>query len=247
MTRTISTLALVAAISSAGWVMWHSNLTAETTTEEAPQTEAEAEKTEEEAKSDTVETEQATADEAEETDKTAEELAPEMILGNPDAAVTVIEYASFTCPHCADFHADSFKKLKADYIDTGKIKFIYREVYFDRPGLWASMVARCGGEEKFFGIADMIYQSQSTWARAETPRDIVDELLKIGRLAGVESDKLDACMQDEATARALVERDAADREADGVTGTPNLFINGEKHSNGAYSDLQEALDKALGE
>ncbi len=71
-------------------------------------------------------------------------MIKEMSIGNPDAAVTVIEYASFTCPHCASFHASSFKQLKADYIDTGKINFIYRDVYFDRLGLWAAIVARCG-------------------------------------------------------------------------------------------------------
>ena len=80
----------------------------------------------------------------------------EMTQGNPDAPVTVIEYASFTCPHCASFHKEQFKQLKADYIDTGKIHFIYRDVFFDRFGLWASMIARCGGQDRFFGIADMI-------------------------------------------------------------------------------------------
>ena len=69
----------------------------------------------------------------------------EMSMGNPDADVTVIEYASFTCPHCRSFHEGAFKDLKKDYIDTGKINFIYREVYFDRFGLWAGMLARCGG------------------------------------------------------------------------------------------------------
>jgi hypothetical protein len=77
----------------------------------------------------------------------------EMSLGNPDAPVTVIEYASFTCPHCRTFHDGPFKELKANYIDTGKIHFIYREVYFDRFGLWAGMLARCAGPERYFGIS----------------------------------------------------------------------------------------------
>ena len=95
----------------------------------------------------------------------------EMVHGRCERAVTMIEYASFTCPHCATFHNGPFKQLKADYIDTGKVKFIYREVYFDRPGLWASMVARCGGQEKFFGIADLIYKGQSNGpARASLRR-----------------------------------------------------------------------------
>ena len=70
---------------------------------------------------------------------------PDMILGDPEAPVEVIEYASYTCPHCASFHANQYKELKENYIDTGKIRFVYREVYFDRFGLWASMIARCSG------------------------------------------------------------------------------------------------------
>ena len=82
-----------------------------------------------------------------------------------NAPVTVVEYASYTCPHCADYHEGPFRKLKSEYIDTGKVRFIYREVYFDRYGLWASMVARCE-PAKFFGITDLIYKSQKDWVRA---------------------------------------------------------------------------------
>ena len=79
-------------------------------------------------------------------------VIPDMVLGNAEAKVTLVEYGSYTCPHCRDFHAEVFKKLKADYIDTGKVKFIFREVYFDRYGLWAAMMARCGGPTRYFGI-----------------------------------------------------------------------------------------------
>src|SRR5690606_29582376 len=88
---------------------------------------------------------------------------PELVLGNKDATVTLTEYASYTCPHCANFHSSVFKELKRDYIDTGKIKFVYREVFFDRPGLWAAMVARCGGDMRYFGIQEMLYAQQKDW------------------------------------------------------------------------------------
>ena len=81
-------------------------------------------------------------------------------LGAEDAPVKMVEYASFTCPHCAAFHDTVFKPLKADYIDTGKVRFEFREVYFDRYGLWAAMVARCGGEMRYFGITDILFQTQ---------------------------------------------------------------------------------------
>ncbi|MFT6674959.1 MAG: protein-disulfide isomerase [Sulfitobacter sp.] len=169
----------------------------------------------------------------------------DMVLGNPDAAVTITEYASFTCPHCAAFHKETFKKLKADYIDSGKIKFIYREVYFDRPGIWASMIARCGGQEKFFGIADLLYKGQSTWARAGDPAAIVEELRKIGRLAGLDNDVIEACLQDGKKAETLYAWYQENGKADDIDSTPSFIINGTKYSNMAYPKMQEIIDAEL--
>lgn len=169
----------------------------------------------------------------------------DMSLGNPDAPVTVIEYASFTCPHCAAFHAGPYKELKADYIDTGKINFIYREVYFDRYGLWASMIARCAGSpEKFFGMTDLIYAGQSEWAQAGEPAVIVEELRKIGRLAGLEDATMEACLQDADKARTLVAWYQEKAGADGVDSTPTFVINGKKYANMPYAEMVELLDAA---
>tara|TARA_R110002049_G_scaffold44333_5_gene130034 strand:- start:85846 stop:86526 length:681 start_codon:yes stop_codon:yes gene_type:complete len=169
----------------------------------------------------------------------------DMVMGDADAPVTMVEYASFTCPHCATFHTTAFKQLKADYIDTGKVKFIYREVYFDRFGLWASMVARCGGEQKFFGITDLIYKSQSEWTRAGEPAAIVEELRKIGRLAGLDNEKLDECLQDAEQAEALVAWFTKNSEEDEITSTPSFIIDGKKQSNMSYDEMKGILDEAL--
>lgn len=169
----------------------------------------------------------------------------EMVQGAEDAPVTMIEYASYTCPHCASFHADAYKKLKADYIDTGKVKFIYREVYFDRFGLWASMVARCGGEEKFFGITDLIFQQQSEWTRAGNPTEMVEALKKIGRLAGLDNDKLEACMQDATKAQTLVAWYQENATKDEVQSTPSFVLNGTKVSNQSYEDMKALIDAEL--
>ncbi|KIN75302.1 Thiol:disulfide interchange protein, DsbA family [Sulfitobacter noctilucae] len=169
----------------------------------------------------------------------------DMVQGNPDAAVTVTEYASFTCPHCATFHNGAYKQLKADFIDTGKIKFIYREVYFDRPGLWASMVARCGGPERFFGIADLIYKGQSEWVRAGEPAMIVEELRKIGRLAGLDNDTLNACLQDATMAQTLVAWYQENGERDDISSTPSFLIDGKKQSNMPYSEMKALIETAL--
>ncbi|UWQ79138.1 DsbA family protein [Leisingera sp. S132] len=169
----------------------------------------------------------------------------EMTLGAEDAPVTLIEYASYTCPHCANFHNNTFKQLKADYIDTGKVKFIYREVYFDRYGLWASMIARCSGPEKFFGISDLIYKGQSEWARAGGAPEIIDELRKIGRLAGIENDQLEACLQDGEKAQTLVTWYQENATEHGIESTPSFILNGEKVSNQSYEDFKKLLDAEL--
>ena len=169
----------------------------------------------------------------------------EMQIGNPDAKVTVIEYASFTCPHCATFHNGPFKQLKADYIDTGKINFIYREVYFDRFGLWASMVARCAGPDRFFGLTELIYAGQSEWARAGDPVMIADELRKIGRLAGMDNATLDACLADETQARTLVAWFQANAEEHGIESTPSFVIDGETHGNMPYADMAALIEEGL--
>jgi len=173
---------------------------------------------------------------------------PEMSIGNPDASVTVVEYASFTCPHCAAFHAEAFKDLKADYIDTDKINFIYREIYFDRFGLWAAIVARCGdgAEDRFFGIADMLYAEQQDWARQSDAAAIVERLRRIGKTAGLSDPQLDQCFTDSDNAQKLYARYLQQSEADGITSTPSFVINGEKYSNMPYDEMKAILDEAMG-
>ena len=166
-------------------------------------------------------------------------------LGSADAKVKLVEYASFTCPHCANFHDAVFGQLKADYIDTGKVYFTLREVYFDRYGLWAALIARCGGEMKYFGIHDMLFEKQSEWAASEDPQQVVENLKTIGRAAGLEDAAMEACLNDTATAEALIKQFQTNFEADGVEGTPTLFINGTKYSNMAYEDLKAILDAEL--
>ncbi|MEM6938911.1 MAG: DsbA family protein [Pseudomonadota bacterium] len=171
---------------------------------------------------------------------------PDMVQGNPDSAVTLIEYASYTCPHCATFHAGGYKQLKEEYIDTNKIKFVYREIYFDRPGLWASLVARCGGPDRFFGINDLIYRGQSTWARAGEPAAIVEELRKIGRLAGLDNETLEGCLQNAEMAQTLVAWSQEKSQEHGVQATPSFNLNGTTHRNMAYADLKELIEAELG-
>lgn len=170
----------------------------------------------------------------------------EMVMGDPNAPVELIEYASFTCPHCASFHEAVLKPLKADYVDTGKVKVVFRDVYFDRVGLWASMVARCGGEERFWGMTDLLMKGQKDWAGSGDPATISGELRKVGRLAGLDEEQINACMQDEDKAKALVAWSEKNLKTHDISGTPTMIINGEKHSNMSYSDLKAILDAKIG-
>ena len=171
---------------------------------------------------------------------------PEMVMGSADAPVEIIEYASFTCPHCANFHANTYPLLKADYIDTGKVRFVYREVYFDRFGLWASMIARCGGEMRFFGMAELIYEKQKEWGASGDPVVIVEELRKLAKTAGLTDEMLDECMNDAEQAKALVAWYQANAERDDINSTPSFMIDGEKFSNMAYPEFQKILDEKIG-
>ncbi|WP_438270302.1 DsbA family protein [Rubellimicrobium arenae] len=182
---------------------------------------------------------------------TAAEAAPvtiqDMAQGAEDAPVTIVEYGSFTCPHCAAFHADQYQHLKEDYIDTGKVRFVFREVYFDRFGLWASMIARCGGEMRFFGISDILYDTQRDWIGEGEPAQIAENLRRIGKSAGMDDATLDACLNNEAQAEALVAWYQENAERDGIQSTPTFIINGESHSNMAYDDLKSIIDSELAE
>jgi protein-disulfide isomerase len=205
--------------------------------EEAPADEAAVTPLEDSASSDNAATDEATE---------AAATIPDMALGEADAPVTIIEYGSFTCPHCANWHAEVWPRLKADYIDTGKVRFIFREIYFDRPGLWASMIARCGGEMRFFGIHDMLYEQQREWIGDMEPATIADNLRRLGLSAGLDQAQLDACLTDAAQAEALVAWFQANATADEVQGTPTFLINGESHSGEmAYEDFKGLVDAAL--
>ena len=170
----------------------------------------------------------------------------EMVIGAPDAPLRVIEYASFTCPHCARFHENTYGDLKKKYIDTGKIKFVFREVYFDKYGIWASLIARCAGPKKFFALTNMLLSSQRIWARAGDDLAIVNELSKIARLAGMEEDQIQSCLRDGNKIKALVAWYKENATADGVRSTPSFMIDGQLYSNMDYNEFSKLLDEKLG-
>lgn len=166
----------------------------------------------------------------------------EMIYGNEDAPVTIVEYASLTCPHCADFTLNTFPKIKEKYIDTGKARLIFREFPFDPRATAAFMLARCAPEERYFPMVNVFFQQLQQWAMAQ---DGEAALLQIAKLAGFTQESFQACL----TNQELLDDINAVRERGseyGVNATPTFFINGAKYAGSLSVDEMSAIiDKLL--
>ena len=145
----------------------------------------------------------------------------DMVEGNPEAKVTIIEYASFTCPHCAEFAQDGFKQLKSEYIDTGKVKYIFREFPLDDVALAAAMMVRCLPKDKYFSLVDVIFATQAKWVQSP-----LDGLKGIAKQAGMNDGAFMTCLKNEEVAKGIIAMREAGTNA-GVQGVPALFINGE--------------------
>jgi len=159
-------------------------------------------------------------------------------MGAENAPVTIIEYASMTCPHCAAFEVETFPKLKQKYIDTGKVRYIMREYPLDRLAAAAFMVARCAGPDKYNPLIETLFAQQQKWA----VREPIPPLLAIAKQAGFTQESFEACINDKALlTKVQEERDIASKKFK-VDSTPTFFINGEKHA-GAMSI--EELDKII--
>ena len=168
---------------------------------------------------------------------------PDMQLGSDDAPVTIVEYASMTCPHCAHFHETTLPGLKEKYIDTGKARLIFREFPFDPRAAAAFMLARCAPKEQYFPLIDVMFKQQDVWATAQDPRP---PLLQIVKLAGFTQESFEACLKNQQVLdNVMAVREKATKDYK-VDSTPTFFINGEKVS-GALSveDMSKYIDKHL--
>jgi protein-disulfide isomerase len=172
-------------------------------------------------------------------------LAPgplgDMVQGSDTAPVTVVEYASLTCPHCREFAIRTFPELKKRYIDTGKVRFIFREFALNEIDLLAIVTARCAPKETYFPLIETLFEKQEVWA-VNSP---VPPLLAIAKQAGFTEEKFKAC----AANQQLIEGVKAQRETGskhGVNSTPTFFINGQKHSGGmGIAEFEKLLQPYL--
>lgn len=149
-------------------------------------------------------------------------------LGDADAPVTVIEYASLTCGHCAAFHTDTYPGFKEKYVDTGKVRMIFRDFPLDQMALAAAMIARCdGAPEKYHAFVDLFLRQQKKWTRAE---DVMGELRRMARLGGLTDDAVKACLSNETLGQSVLDRAREAQDSHGISSTPSFIINGELHS-----------------
>lgn len=169
----------------------------------------------------------------------AEGPLPDIVIGDVNAPVTIVEYASMTCGHCANFHVNSYPQIKKDFIDTGKAKLIIREFPFDPRALAAAMLARCTGDDaRRTAMVDVLMEQQDEWARAENASAA---LLKFAKLAGMSQEDFTSCLNDKELQQKVVETQERGQNEFGVNATPTFFVNGDKYAGALGPDEMAAV------
>ena len=151
----------------------------------------------------------------------------EEAIGDPSAPVTIIEYASLTCPHCAHFHKEVLPLLKERYIAPGKVRLIFRDFPLDQRALSAAVLAHCAGPERYFGFLDVLFQTQESWARGD---DYLAALKRLGKLGGLTDQQMDACFADQDLANRILQSRLDAQSQHEVSSTPTFIIGGKAYA-----------------
>lgn len=166
----------------------------------------------------------------------------EHALGDPQAPVTIIEYASLTCPHCAQFHTEVLPELKERYIEPGKVRLIYRDFPLDERALDAAALAHCAGPDRYFGFLDVLFQTQASWAGAD---DHIAALKRLGKLGGLSEAEMDACLSDDELTDGILRSRLEGQNEHQVSSTPTLVIDGQTYSGARDIDELSAVINPL--
>lgn len=171
----------------------------------------------------------------------------DMVMGAENAPITMIEYASLTCPHCAKLHVETMPRLKAEYIDTGKLKLVFRDFPLDRIALNAAMLARCAGPERFFTFLDVFFTQQANWLRGTSGEQIMASLRRLARTGGMTEAAMDACLANTEMQNAVLTQAMTGEREHKVQATPTLVINGTVHRGGqSFEELDTILKPLAG-
>lgn len=171
------------------------------------------------------------------------ELLADRVLGDPNAPVTILDYSSMTCPHCATFHTEILPKIKEAYIDTGKAKLVFRDFPLDQTALRAAMLARCATPERYYPLLDVLFKSQAQWSRASDP---AKALSQYGKLAGMSQATIDACLASQPLADGILQIRLTGSDKHKVESTPTFVLNdGAATISGAqpFETFAAAIDK----
>ena len=168
---------------------------------------------------------------------------PDLAVGPADAKVTVVEYASMTCGHCAHFTKDVWPEFKKKYVDTGKVRYVFREFPLDNLAAAASMLARCTGPEKAFPLIEVLFEKQQEWAFGEG--NPVPRLFEIAKQAGFTQESFDKCLTDQKLLDDITAGRTRASDVFGVSATPTFYINGKKLDGGPTMDKFDAMIEPL--
>jgi protein-disulfide isomerase len=164
-------------------------------------------------------------------------------LGTADAQVTVIEYASLTCPHCANFHVEQLPRIKAEYIDTGKVRMAFRDFPLDQAALAAAMVARCAGKDRHAAMLGLFFTRQQAWGGAADP---ITAMARLAALAGMGEADVQACLKKPDIEKAVLDQRLLAEKVFDIEATPTFIINGVKHSgNITFDEFKKKVDPLL--
>jgi len=171
-----------------------------------------------------------------------DEAKTEMTLGSKDAPVTMFEYSSLGCPHCAAFHKDTLPRIKKEYIDTGKVRLVFQDFPLGTPALAASMIARCAGPKKFFGFVEILFRAQPQWAKSKDP---LEGLKKVARFGGLSGSDVDTCLKYQPLLEHIRRGALAGQETYKINSTPSFVIGTEVISgNLPFEKFKKVLDEA---
>ncbi len=173
----------------------------------------------------------------------AQAFTGDIVIGKADAPVTVIEYASLTCPHCATFQINTLPEFKKEYVDTGKVKVVFRDFPLDGVALRAAQIARCGGPDRAAGYIDVIFRQQSQWAAAKDP---LVALKQIGKFGGLSDAQMDACLADKGLEDAILKSRLDGQTQFKINSTPTLIIGDKNYPGaGSFADLKKIVDPLI--
>jgi len=167
----------------------------------------------------------------------------EIFLGNVDAKIIIIEYASMTCIHCSNFHKEIFPKIKEKYIDTKKIKYIFRDFPLDKQALFGSVLAKCAPKEKYYDFVKLVLSTQKKWVSNDDA--FIDKLKNIGKLAGLSENKINSCFNDEKLIDSIIKIRSVAEEKYKINSTPSFIINEKKYSAMPYENFEKIIENLI--